>query len=256
MKAKMVFPLLGVMLISLCYVQASSAGFPASYKYTPTKVTGGGTITGVVTYSGDVPKLKPIEVNRDPDVCGKTPKYDESLVVGAGNTLKYALVYLLDISKGMDFPTDKTYEIDQHGCQFIPHVQVVPLGQKLTMLNSDGILHNIHLHGKGKGNEMNIAQPKFRKQLPIPLGETEIGVKIGCDVHNWMGGWVSIMPHPYYAVTNEKGEYKIENVPPGTYKLVYWHEYCGTNEKEPASVTVAAGGSVTQNFTLKKAAKK
>ena len=57
--------------------------------------------------------------------------------------------------------------------------------------------------------------------------------------------------HPYFAVTNEKGEFTLEDVPAGEYKLGYWHEACGTNSKAPVAVTVEAGGTITQDFTLK-----
>lgn len=75
-------------------------------------------------------------------------------------------------------------------------------------------------------------------------------VALRCDVHGWMAGWIAYIPHPYFAISNEKGEYKIANVPPGTYKLGYWHEACGTNKDAPVSVTVAAGGTVAQDFAL------
>jgi plastocyanin len=241
------------MFISLCYIQSSDA-IPPNYKYKPMQVTDGGVIKGVIKFEGQAPQMKKVEVNKDTEVCGATAKYEETLIVGEGNALKNVIVYLVDISKGAEFPKGKTYEIDQKSCQFIPHVQVVPIGEKLTMLNNDGILHNVHTHGKQKGNEVNIAQPKFRKQLPLTLGAPEIGVRVTCDAHSWMGGWLAIMPHPYYAVTNEKGEYMIKDAPAGTYKLAYWHEYCGSNEKEPVSVTVTAGGTAIQDFTLKKAA--
>ena len=253
MKAKLLVSLIGTMLIGLSLVQVADAISP-TYKYKVAKVSDGGIIKGVVKFEGQVPEMKKIEANKDPEVCGVTQKYEETVIVGENNALKNVIVYLADISKGDDFPKDKPYEIDQKGCQFIPHVQVVPVGEKLTMLNNDGILHNVHAHGKPENkNELNVAQPKFRKKLPLSLGAPEVGVRITCDAHSWMGGWVAIMPHPYYAITNEKGEFEIKNVPAGTYKLAYWHEYCGTNEKEPMSVEVTAGGTTTQDLTLKKA---
>ena len=66
-----------------------------------------------------------------------------------------------------------------------------------------------------------------------------------------MKAWIAYVPHPYFAVTNEKGEFTLEDVPPGKYKLGYWHEACGTNNKEPQVVEVTAGGEVKQDFTLK-----
>jgi plastocyanin len=256
-------PVLTLALLILCCSVAQAAdstsetpqepvSFPASYKVMT--VSNGGTITGVVKFSGDVPAMKQLEISKNPEVCAKTDKFEEHLMVGEGNVLKNAFVYLVDISQGVDFPKKNaagkrmTYEIDQNGCQFIPHVNVVPVGKKLTMKNSDGILHNIHLFSK-KG--YNQAQPKTRRKLRIAAAKKPEGpIPIRCDIHGWMNGWLIYINHPYYAVTNEKGEYKIENVPPGTYKLAWWQEACGTNKEMPASVTVAAGGTVKQDFTV------
>jgi plastocyanin len=215
-------------------------------------VANGGTITGVVKLEGNAPKMKKLEITKDQNVCGKTDKHDESVVVEEGNTLQNTIVYLMDISAGSDFAKDaKTkYEIDQNGCQFTPHMTLLPLGQQLMMLNSDKIMHNIHIFSE-VNKAYNKAQPKSRRKMRLPkVKKAEGPVPIKCDVHGWMKGWLVHIPHPYFAVSNEKGEYKIENVPPGTYKLGYWQESCETNKDAPVSVTVAAGGTVTQGFTL------
>ena len=247
------------LLIVCCYVAGADAAgdetpeqvvFPASYK--AVKVTDGGTIKGVVKYKGELPEVKQFKITKNPEICGKTDKFDESLVVGEGNALKNTIVYLIDISEGAGFPKDKKikYEIDQDGCQFIPHVKVVPVGERLIMLNSDGIMHNVHIFSE-INKVFNKAQTKTRKRMPVrAVKKPEGPVPIKCDVHGWMVAWIVYFPHPYYSVTNEKGEYKIENVPPGTYKLGYWHESCGTNKEAPVSVNVSAGGTVTEDFTL------
>ncbi len=247
-------------LLACCYVgnvfaADSDAGetealvFPEAYKAMK-KVSDGGTISGIVTFEGDVPEKKALEITKDEKVCGADEKFDESLVVGEGNALKNTIVYLIDISQGKDFG-DAKIEIDQKGCKFTPHVQIVPVGKRLTMLNSDKIMHNVHIFSN-INKAINKSQPKHVRRLTVKsVKKAEGPVQVKCDVHGWMSAWISYVPHPYFAVTNEKGEFTLEDVPAGTYKLGYWHEACGTNSKEPTSVTVEAGGTVTQNFTLK-----
>lgn len=246
--------------LACCYVgnafaAASDAGetemlvFPKSY--TAGSVSDGGTISGVVTFEGDVPELKVLEITKDQAVCGATDKYDESLVVGEGNALKNTIVYLIDISKGKDFDKAAKLEIDQDGCKFTPHVQIVPVGVRLTMLNSDKIMHNVHIFSN-INKAVNKPQSKNRRRMPLAaVKKAEGPVSVKCDIHGWMSAWIAYVPHPYFAVTNEKGEFTLEDVPAGTYKLGYWHEACGTNNEAPVAVTVAAGGTVTQDFTLK-----
>ena len=221
--------------------------FPKSYK--AMSVSNGGKISGVVKFEGEVPEMKKLEITKDQAVCGKTDKFDESVVVGEDNVLKNTIVYLMDISTGKDFPAEaKKPEIDQKGCVFTPHVQIVPVGARLTMLNNDKVTHNVNIKAVG----INKQQTRMIKKLRIKgISKAQGPVEVKCDIHGWMKAWIAYVPHPYFAVTNEKGEFTLENVPPGTYKLGYWHEACGTNNKTPATVTVAAGGEVKQDFTLK-----
>ena len=217
--------------------------------YKPMAVNNGGTISGVVKFEGDMPEMKELEITKDKTVCGADPKFDESLVVGEGNALKNTIVYLIDISAGKDFDKDTKVEIDQKGCKFTPHVQIVPVGERLTMLNSDKVNHNVHIFSS---NPVNKQQTKNRKKMPLKaVKKAEGPVSVKCDIHGWMSAWIAYVPHPYFAVTNEKGEFTLEDVPAGEYKLGYWHEACGTNKEAPATVTVEAGGTVTQDFTLK-----
>ena len=247
-------------LLACCYVSSafaadSDAGememlvFPDSY--TAASVSGGGTISGMVMFKGDVPEMKMLEITKDQAICGATEKYEETLVVGEGNVLKNTIVYLIDISKGKDFDKTAKPEIDQKGCQFNPHVQVIPVGARLTMLNNDKVNHNVHIFSS-INKPVNKQQTKNRKKMRLAgVKKVEGPVPVKCDIHGWMSAWIAYVPHPYFAVTNEKGEFTLEDVPAGTYKLGYWHEACGTNSGSPASVTVEAGGTVTQNFTLK-----
>jgi len=128
-------------LLACCYVGSafaadSGAGevemlvFPDAYS--AGSVSNGGTISGVVKFEGDMPEMKVLEITKDQAVCGATEKYDESVVVGEGNALKNTIVYLIDVSKGKDFDKATKLEMDQKGCKFTPHVQIVPVGTRLT----------------------------------------------------------------------------------------------------------------------------
>lgn len=247
------------MLLACCCIYANAdhhaAGememlvFPEAYK--ASSVSNGGTISGTVTYEGDVPEMKKLEITKDQAICGASDKYDEALVVGEGNVLKNTIVYLVDISAGKDFDKSVKLEIDQKDCKFTPHVQIVPVGSRLTMLNNDKVNHNVHIVSS-VNKPVNKQQTKNRKRMPLAgVKKAEGPVTVKCDIHGWMSAWIAYVPHPYFAVTDENGAFTLEDVPAGTYKLGYWHETCGTNNADPVSVTVEAGGTVTQDFTLK-----
>ena len=118
----------------------------------------------------------------------------------------------------------------------MPHVVVVPVGPALKVLNSDGILHNVHTFPT-KNTPMNTAQPGFRKTLDATFTAPET-VRVGCDVHPWMGAHIVVTDTPFVAVTDENGAFSIEGVPAGTYTVSIWHETFGEQTQQ---VTVTEG---------------
>lgn len=204
----------------------------------------GGTVEGTVKFDGAPPAPKEIPPTKDKQVCGKAPILDESLVVDQGTKgIQWAVVAVRG-AKGKW--NGKGATLDQKGCTFHPHVLVTPPG-KVTVLNSDGVLHNFHSYGT-KNPPLNRAQPGFRKKMDVELKQPEI-VKVTCDAHPWMIGWIVVSDDPYVAVTDAQGNFTIENVPPGTYTLEVWQETLGTAKQQ---VTVKAGETAKAAFTLKK----
>jgi hypothetical protein len=133
--------------------------------------------------------------------------------------------------------------MDQKQCVFVPRVVVVPVGGTVEFLNSDRLLHNVR--GGGKENPpFNRAQPHART-IAIGFKSPEV-LRVDCDLHSWMRGWIVVAEHPYYTVTNEEGEFVFENVPPGKYKLQVWQEVLGRVNQD---ITVAGEGA--HNVTVR-----
>jgi len=125
---------------------------------------------------------------------------------------------------------------------------VVPTTGQLDILNSDGILHNIHTYGTANPS-INKAQPKFKKVLTEKFTKPEI-LKAACDAHAWMTGWIVATDHPFVGVTDEKGNFTIKDVPPGSYKVEIWHETLGKQVKE-VSVKAKEEAKLTAEFAKK-----
>lgn len=220
---------------------------PSSMAYESIGVTGAGTIVGTVTFLGKAPVPKKITVTRNKEVCDKETKFSEDLIVGSNGGVQNAVLYLRDIKKGKKFETASDLQMDQRGCQFRPHVFIVPAGKSFGLLNSDGILHNFRTTST-KNPTLNKAQPKFKKKLKITINTPEI-LRANCDVHEWMDAWLVVAEHPYYTLTDKDGSFRIADVPPGTYTLQLWHETLG---QQTQKVTVRAGGKAQVAFELKK----
>ena len=201
---------------------------------------GGGTIEADVKYNG-APQVEKLKVNKDTEKCG-TEAVIEKVVVGGNKGLANAVVSVPG-AKGVGKATKTT--IDQHGCKFVPHVVAMNPGD-LELKNSDDILHNIHTYSTANPS-INKAQPKFKKVMTEKLEKPEY-VKLTCDVHSWMLGWVAVTPGPA-AVTDANGVAKLENVPPGKQTVEVWHETLGKQTKD---VEVKAGQTTKVSFEMKK----
>jgi hypothetical protein len=187
-----------------------------------------GSLSGRISFAGDPPAKKKIDVTKDKEVCGKTELYDEALVVGPDKGVKNVVVTVVG-AKGGKFASQKA-TLDQKGCLYTPRVVVVPTTGELDILNSDGILHNIHTYSTANPS-INKAQPKFKKVLTEKFAKPEI-IKASCDAHAWMTGWIVATDTPFVAVTNEKGTFSIKDIPPGNYKVEIWHETLGKQVKD------------------------
>ncbi|MFQ6047587.1 MAG: carboxypeptidase regulatory-like domain-containing protein [Gemmatimonadales bacterium] len=212
--------------------------------YTAREVADGGTISGRVTLTGGAPAPERLEITKDREVCAREPKFAQDLVVSSENSgLRFVVVSITDIRAGKPWPSESTaITLDQNGCRFSPHILIVPAGQTFNILNNDGILHNVHTRSRAN-RPINKAQPGFLKSLRAQFPSPEI-IRVDCDAHDWMRAWIVVAAHPYYAVTDENGRYRLENVPPGTYALEFWHERLGTQTHQ---VTVAANETAEAN---------
>ena len=211
--------------------------------------SGTATVSGAITYSGEVPNLKPVNMGADPACAAKhtgdVP--NSALVLGDNQSLGNVLVYVKSgLPAGQWSAPAEPAVIDQRGCIYEPHVVGVMKGQEVKFLNSDGILHNVHALPQ-TNQAFNIAMPAERKEASHTFEQPEEAFRVKCDVHPWMNAYIRVLEHPYFATTGPDGQFSIPNLPAGTYELEAWHEKLGTQTQ---SVTVADGGTgnVTFNF--------
>ena len=213
------------------------------------------TIKGTVSYAGPKKSPKSLTMDSDP-VCGAahdTKPLKEDFILDGNNNLKNVIVWI----KNMDFEGElSTYPItiDQIGCMYAPHVNVVTTGQKVLIKNSDKTLHNVN--SKSKINDsFNSAQPAGVPSIEKTFMDAEDPFYIKCDVHPWMKAWVMVTDHPYFAVTDENGNYEINNVPSGTYELGFWQEKLSNLPKKKfvqvdhtTTITVTQSITAVENF--------
>jgi len=226
-------------------VTAALGGLATAYE--GMAVTDGGSLSGTVKYAGAPPAPEKFEVTKDQEVCGKE-KTKPDLVVGAGGGIQNAVV-VVKATKGKALePVAKNPVFDQKGCEFHPHVLAFPAGTTLDVLNSDGILHNVHTLST-VNPPTNQAQPKFKKQINVKVEKAEWPIKVQCDAHSWMSAFWIAQEHPYYAVTDVSGTFTIKDIPPGDYEVEVWQEKLG---KQTNKVTVKPKEETKVSWEMKK----
>ncbi len=215
--------------------------------------TATGQITGTVKIDGQPPRQKPIDMSKDPSCAqarGNTPAALENVVVGPNGGLANVVVYISQGLTGNETTTpSQPATIDQKGCQYVPHVVAMNVGQHLTVVNEDKTAHNIHPEPKpgGGNNSWNKSQLVGGPPIDVTWTTTEVAIPVKCNVHPWMHAYIAVVKGPF-GVSNESGSFKLANVPPGTYTLTAWQETYGTQTQ---TVTVAAGKAAATDFTFK-----
>jgi hypothetical protein len=207
----------------------------------------GGTISGKVTYTGTAPKMKPIDMAKEPS-CAKqhaTPVTTENVVTGAGDALRYGVVYISAGDQASPAPGEAV-RYDQKGCQYIPHVLAMQVSQPLEIYNDDQTSHNIHPLAK-VNSEWNKSQPIGASAIHTTWEKAEF-IPVKCNVHPWMHGWFAVLTTSHYAVTGEDGGFSLKGLPPGKYTVTAWQEQFGTQTQD---VTISGSETKTINFVFK-----
>jgi hypothetical protein len=209
-------------------------------------------VTGTVKFDGPAPEPAQIDMSTTPECAAQHPDgvFDESLIVNDGKIQN--VVVSIKPADGQTLKGDAPkgpIKLDQKGCQYVPHVAAMMVGQDLVVANSDPFLHNVHSLALDNP-AFNFGQPNVDPGKKIEPMKTFEHFKIKCDVHPWMSAQISVFEHPYFAVTKKDGTFEIPaGLPDGKYTVVFWQEKAG--EKE--STVDVKGGKGTVDFTLKPA---
>lgn len=206
-----------------------------------------GTLTGRIVFDGDAPEaelvVKKGATVKDAEFCAAEDLYDNTLLVNPENNgVANVIVYIkprdakkLEIPEAVKESKEKELVFDQKNCRFTPHVMVVRSDQAVRVLSDDGCAHNTHTYPI-KNDAVNISI-KANDREGVLLDKMTIGeivpTTVKCDIHPHMTAYWMITQNPWATVTDENGNFKIENLPADE-KLTFavWHERGGYLEKK------------------------
>jgi hypothetical protein len=220
--------------LALCAVLL---GGPAvwSADYQVIDVADGGTVKGQAVWNGEIPKLPPLRVFADMDLCGTEAASSALRIDKTTRGVQDVLVYLERVERGKaPEPTYRLHmgkregtrnaELAAQRCQFQEQVFPFVRTAEVSMINFESILHNPHFFTEKRASLFNIAMPTPDREIEIRLPRARgVGLRLQCDVHVHMNAWFAAFDHPYFAVTDEQGRFEIRDIPPGAYTLIAWH---------------------------------
>ena len=230
-----------------------SSDEPAAATFTPPPVDPAtvGSVTGVVLLDGTPPPSEVIRLDGDPKCVALAQgeeRRTEYIVMGQGNSLQNVFVYVKDGLAPRLYPVpSQPVVLDQQQCRYVPRVLGLQVGQQLTIRNSDPLLHNVR--SEGQINEpFDVGTPIQGMEVKRTFSTREVMVPFKCNVHAWMNAYVGVLEHPYFAVTDANGRFRIPELPPGTYTIEIWHERLGTQTQQ---VTISAKDTKDLTFNFK-----
>ncbi|GIW42275.1 MAG: hypothetical protein KatS3mg076_2852 [Candidatus Binatia bacterium] len=243
--------LLLALALGLAAVSCRREEGPRPRTPTPLDLSTVGRIDGEVRLEGEAPPETMLSLRSDAE-CSRL----RGAEVPAGDVLvrdgkvQNAIVYIARGLEGRVFPVpEEPVVIDQKDCLFVPRVTAARVGQPIRFLNSDAFLHNVRAEpGRARGWNFSLAVRGAARTVYV--NEEDPVIVIRCDVHPWMKAFLGVFDHPYFAVTGADGKFSFENVPPGDYTLVAWHERLGRKESH---VSLPPKGSVRAEFVFRAA---
>ncbi|WP_454062016.1 carboxypeptidase regulatory-like domain-containing protein [Candidatus Nitrospira salsa] len=237
----------------------------ASAKYEEIQVENGGTLSGVITLQGELPNPKGYNLVSfpDPAYCGRISNGNgwrllQPFQIGPEGQFQNVVIFIEKIKKGKKFDYRPPH-IEAIDCKFAPYITVVRDRHEVKVVNKDPVMHDIQAYETSKMGARVLfnlplpVSPKLKKQDLMAgkkvknragrIVSPKIKMKRGrnifamqCGFHPYMESWGVAMDSPYFAISDQQGTFSIDNIPPGTYKVVVWHPMV----QEELSVTIKA----------------
>lgn len=202
-------------------------------------------ITGRVEHVGAPPRVRPVNVSSDPACRPYAAEATKQALRVHDGRVADVFVYLVRVEAPKAPPPPPARLVARH-CHLEPRVIGIQVGQKLVVENEDGTLYSVRV--RGGGTEAGRRLPKVGSRLTHRFTAPQVMARVSCDVHTWLAAHVGVLEHPFFAVSDAQGSFRIptEGLADGGYELRAWHELLG---ERTATVTVKGGeASVTVRF--------
>ncbi len=167
---------------------------------------------------------------------------------GAGQPVADAAIYVVSASGGSDARAQRTVAIEQIDREFVPYVSVIQAGTTVTFPNRDPILHHVYSFSPAKQFEIKLYSGKSPTEV---LFDHAGVVTLGCNIHDWMLGYIVVVPTPHFARTDSTGVARMRDLPAGAYELRAWHpQQRSAVAAQPLTLAATASAHAVVDFVL------
>ncbi|MGB0909203.1 MAG: carboxypeptidase regulatory-like domain-containing protein [Nitrospirales bacterium] len=207
---------------------------------------GSGMLTGHVSFHGVVRPGETLEVKENQDVCGESVVRHKVSVDSINHGLQFAIVSLASMGTPLARSAMPQTLVMNEQCNFSPRISAAQSLDNIEIHNQDPILHNTHITINQR-TFLNVAQLPGSRPIVKTIKQSGLH-QILCDKHKFMSGVLMVFDHPYFRVTNDKGEFSMKGIPPGQYVVRVWHETLGILSQQ---VTILSEKTVMLQFDYK-----
>lgn len=214
-------------------------GLGTDREYRPTTLSASGSVGGTISLHG-VSADSAVAVTRDARVCGDSATVTETHL--NGTSLANALVWVDGVASGKSLTDVRRVTLVIENCRFVPRIIAVSTGTTINILSRDGVAHTSRFYRENSGEPVEtISTVDAGQVVPSEKIASQAGiVEARHAQHSWTRAYIAVFDHPYHAVTDERGQFRIDSLPPGTYTVKVWHE--GMTAPDEQRVVIAAGG--------------
>ncbi|MEM7676163.1 MAG: hypothetical protein AAF449_09190 [Myxococcota bacterium] len=204
-------------------------------------------VTGWVRFDGPRPESEVVDLRTDPLCSAKSVPTVEPMRVGPKGGVADVFVYVENGPSGAYAQArQKPAVLDQIGCRYVPQVLGVLVGQPLEIRNSDA---TVHMTRADIPDGFNVVTPRRGQRIRRRFGQHQVMVPVRCDVHPWMIAYVGVLDHPFFAVTDDGGRWRLPaGLPDGHYRFGFWHSKLGRHHRD----VQVAQGRATIDIVLKR----
>jgi hypothetical protein len=259
--------LLACLVVAACSGDSGAGRYPSSYQntrrrtndsaagsvdlgsveYKPAPVGTAGSLAGTIRLEGAA-SADSAPITIDTKACGTRA---QPSVEATSKGLSDVIVWISGVKTGKELPIDKRVELSSEKCALDPRVQATVVGSTVNVFNDDKTVHKLVFINAGSGDTLQ-TMPFFNDGQVVAsekLTQTSDIVEVRCKQHPWTRAFIAVFGHPYFAVTEKDGSFRIDSLPPGKYTVNVWHE--GMKKPITQQVQVGAGGAAKLDLSVK-----